>query len=260
MLIHLEKLGKTFGEKVVLHDVTASVEREDRIGIVGQNGAGKTTLLKILTGEYQDYEGEFSVTHGVTLGYLEQNAKLDATLDIYGEMRATFAPVLDAMAQMQILERRMAAQPDNADLLAQHDALQNQHKAADRLYIDRQCIHPACLIMLIVIGYRKQRRSIRPQNPAGNLQHRKWRKGFKAFTQLRKNLFGSHIVHKGHQRRTHHECTRHDNAHHAQHFSITVDSLFDIGLAHAVLTIINRQLLQALVEGAEHHLDRVNTQ
>ena len=33
MLIHLEKLGKTFGEKVVLHDVTASVEREDRIGI-----------------------------------------------------------------------------------------------------------------------------------------------------------------------------------------------------------------------------------
>ena len=36
MLIHLEKLGKSFGEKIVLHDVTASVEREDRIGIVGQ--------------------------------------------------------------------------------------------------------------------------------------------------------------------------------------------------------------------------------
>ena len=42
MLIHLEKLGKSFGEKVVLHDVSASVEKEDRIGIVGQNGAGKT--------------------------------------------------------------------------------------------------------------------------------------------------------------------------------------------------------------------------
>ena len=136
MLIHLEKLGKTFGEKVMLHDVPASVEREDRIGIVGQNVAGKTTLLKILTGEYQDYEGEFSVTHGVTLGYLEQNAKLDATLDIYGEMRATFAPVLDAMAQMQILERRMAAQPDNAYLLAQHDALQNIVDAADGYNMD----------------------------------------------------------------------------------------------------------------------------
>ena len=136
MLIHLEKLGKSFGEKIVLHDVTASVEREDRIGIVGQNGAGKTTLLKILTGEYQDYEGEFSVTHGVTLGYLEQNAKLDATLDIYGEMRSTFAPVLDAMAQMQVLERKMAANPEDASLLAQHDKLQNIVDAADGYNMD----------------------------------------------------------------------------------------------------------------------------
>ena len=136
MLIHLEKLGKSFGEKIVLHDVTASVEREDRIGIVGQNGAGKTTLLKILTGEYTDYEGEFSVTHGVTLGYLEQNAKLDPTLDIYGEMRSCFAHVLDAMAQMQILERRMAASPEGASLLEQHDALQNIIDAADGYNMD----------------------------------------------------------------------------------------------------------------------------
>ena len=136
MLIHLEKLGKSFGEKIVLHDVTASVERENRIGIVGQNGAGKTTLLKILTGEYTDYEGEFSVTHGVTLGYLEQNAKLDPTLDIYGEMRSCFAHVLDAMAQMQILERRMAASPEDASLLEQHDALQNIIDAADGYNMD----------------------------------------------------------------------------------------------------------------------------
>ena len=136
MLIHLEKLGKSFGEKIVLHDVTASVEREDRIGIVGQNGAGKTTLLKILTGVYTDYDGEFSVTHGVTLGYLEQNAKLDATLDLYGEMRSTFAPVLDAMAQMQVLERKMAAQPDDTELLARHDQLQNIVDAADGYNMD----------------------------------------------------------------------------------------------------------------------------
>ena len=136
MLIHLEKLGKSFGEKVVLHDVSASVEKEDRIGIVGQNGAGKTTLLKILTGVYTDYDGEFSVTHGVTLGYLEQNAKLDVTLDIYGEMRSSFAPVLDAMAQMQILEKKMAASPDDAALLERHDELQNIIDAADGYNMD----------------------------------------------------------------------------------------------------------------------------
>ena len=136
MLIHLEKLGKSFGEKVVLHDVSASVEKEDRIGIVGQNGAGKTTLLKILTGVYTDYDGEFSVTHGVTLGYLEQNAKLDVTLDIYGEMRSSFAPVLDAMARMQILEKKMAASPDDAALLETHDELQSIIDAADGYNMD----------------------------------------------------------------------------------------------------------------------------
>ena len=136
MLLNLEQLGKSFGEKIVLENVTASVEREDRIGIVGQNGAGKTTLLKILTGEYTDYTGEFSLTHGVTLGYLAQNAKLDATLDVYGEMRATFAPVLDAMAQMQVLERKMAASPSDPALLEQHAALQAVVDAADGYNMD----------------------------------------------------------------------------------------------------------------------------
>ena len=136
MLMNLEQIGKSFGEKVVLQNVTASVEREDRIGIVGQNGAGKTTLLKILTGEYTDYAGEFSLTHGVTLGYLAQNAKLDVTLDVYGEMRSTFAPVLDAMAQMQVVEKKMAAHPADPALLEQHAALQAVVDAADGYNMD----------------------------------------------------------------------------------------------------------------------------
>ena len=57
-------------------------------------------------------------------------------LDIYGEMRSCFAHVLDAMAQMQILERRMAASPEDASLLEQHDALQNIIDAADGYNMD----------------------------------------------------------------------------------------------------------------------------
>lgn len=136
MLIHLEDLGKSFGEDVVLEHITALVEKGDRIGIVGQNGAGKTTLLKILTGEYTDYSGEFTITHGVTLGYLEQNAKLDPTLDVYGEMRSSFAPMLDAMAQMQVVARKMAAAPSDPVLLERHAALQTVIDAADGYNMD----------------------------------------------------------------------------------------------------------------------------
>lgn len=46
MLIHLEKLGKSFGEKVVLHDVSASVEKEDRIGIVARTAQARRPCSK----------------------------------------------------------------------------------------------------------------------------------------------------------------------------------------------------------------------
>ncbi|MFR4724186.1 MAG: ATP-binding cassette domain-containing protein [Faecalibacterium sp.] len=106
MLIHLEKLGKTFGEKVVLHDVTASVEREDRIGIVGQNGAGKTTLLKILTGEYHGLRGRVQRDPRGNTGHIWSRTQSWTPRWIStARCVATFAPVLDAMAQMQILER-----------------------------------------------------------------------------------------------------------------------------------------------------------
>ena len=136
-LINIEKKYTT-GDltQAALNGVSLNLRDSEFVAILGPSGSGKTTLLKILTGEYQDYEGEFSVTHGVTLGYLEQNAKLDATLDLYGEMRSTFAPVLDAMAQMQVLERKMAAQPDDTELLARHDQLQNIVDAADGYNMD----------------------------------------------------------------------------------------------------------------------------
>ena len=135
MLIVLEKLGKTFGENVVLKDISAKVEAGDRIGIVGENGAGKTTLLKVLTGEYQDYEGEFTLARNTRLGYLEQNAVIDGSLDVYGAMREAFAGVLDAMARMQMLERKMAHQPSET-LLQEHADLQSIVDAADGYNMD----------------------------------------------------------------------------------------------------------------------------
>lgn len=136
MLINLEQLGKAFGEKIVLQGVTARVENGDRIGIVGENGAGKTTLLKILTGDYADYEGEFSLSRGVRLGYLEQNARLAPEFDVYDAMRDAFRKVLDAMAEMQAVERSMAEHPHDETLMEKHAQLQAVVDAADAYNMD----------------------------------------------------------------------------------------------------------------------------
>ncbi len=136
MLIDLVRLGKNFGETIILQDVTARVEAGDRVGIVGENGAGKTTLLKIITGQQADYNGEFSLQRGTTLGYLAQNEAVDLTRDVYGEMRATFSDILDAMAKMQVLEHKMALNHDDENLIEEHHSLQLLVESADGYHMD----------------------------------------------------------------------------------------------------------------------------
>ena len=105
-----------FGEHEVLRDVNAAIEKGDRIGMIGANGTGKTTLLRILCGESLPDSGDAAFGTGVTVGYLEQNARLDPDLDIYATMKLVFAPALDALARMDTLQAQLAHTPDDAAL------------------------------------------------------------------------------------------------------------------------------------------------
>ena len=136
MLIGLQELGKSFGERVILHGITASVEKEDRIGIIGENGAGKTTLIRMLCGEYTPDEGEMNIGDNVTIGYLEQNAHLDPALDVYGEMRTVYAPAIQAMEKMHILDQKLAADPTNEASLAEHGRMSAIVDAMDAYNMD----------------------------------------------------------------------------------------------------------------------------
>ena len=136
MLIGLQELGKSFGERVILHGITASVEKEDRIGIIGENGAGKTTLIRMLCGEYTPDEGEMNIGDNVTIGYLEQNAHLDPALDVYGEMRTVYAPAIQAMEKLHILDQKLAADPANEAFLAEHGRMSAIVDAMDAYNMD----------------------------------------------------------------------------------------------------------------------------
>ena len=119
MLIELQDLGKSFGEHEVLKNITANVERGDRIGIIGANGTGKTTFLRILCGELLPDTGSASFAAGTTCGYLEQSGHLDPDKDVYETMRLAFQPALDAMEKMNELQHRLAAEPSNSDISEQ---------------------------------------------------------------------------------------------------------------------------------------------
>jgi ATPase subunit of ABC transporter with duplicated ATPase domains len=66
-------ISKSFGQKVVLHNVSFEVDRGDKIALIGPNGIGKSTLLEILTNSLTPDEGAFTWGHGVHQAYFPQD-------------------------------------------------------------------------------------------------------------------------------------------------------------------------------------------
>jgi ATP-binding cassette subfamily F protein 3 len=89
-MLFADSVARSYGPLEVLTDVTFSVGKGERVGLVGPNGAGKTTLLRILAGEDADFEGLGGWKGGDPPGYLRQEASLDEGLMLLDEMWTAF--------------------------------------------------------------------------------------------------------------------------------------------------------------------------
>ena len=72
LVAELEHVGKAFGERVVVRDFSARLQRGDRIGLIGPNGAGKTTLLRLILGELPADSGRVRPGTKLEIAYFDQ--------------------------------------------------------------------------------------------------------------------------------------------------------------------------------------------
>lgn len=109
MLLSLTNVSKIFNGKLVLDNVSLTVDETDKIGIVGNNGCGKSTLLKIITGSLEpdrtnEKDGVVSFAAKTSVGYLEQMGGLDSRNTVMEEMEKVFEPIHKAIERMREIE------------------------------------------------------------------------------------------------------------------------------------------------------------
>ncbi len=81
-LLNVEKMSKSFTDRILFDHVTLGINAGDKIGVIGINGTGKSTLLKMIAGIIEPDEGSIIKGKGITVEYLSQNPEFNKDLTI----------------------------------------------------------------------------------------------------------------------------------------------------------------------------------
>ncbi len=131
-------------QRQILKNIYLSFFYGAKIGIIGLNGSGKSTLMKIIAGIDKNYQGNVVFSPGYTVGYLEQDPKLDPEKTVKEVVQEGVQPVLDLLKEYDDVNNAFAdpevlENPDKMDALINRQAeLQDKLDACDAWNIDNK--------------------------------------------------------------------------------------------------------------------------
>ena len=131
-------------QRQILKNIYLSFFYGAKIGIIGLNGSGKSTLLKIIAGIDKEYQGEVVFSPGYSVGYLEQEPKLDPDKTVKETVQEGMQHVVDLLAEYDRVNEAFAdpevlENPDKMDaLIARQAELQDKLDACDAWNIDNK--------------------------------------------------------------------------------------------------------------------------
>ena len=114
-IVTVNHIQQSFGEEIILRDISFEMQKGERVGLVGVNGSGKTTLFKVLTGEYTPDTGTVVFGKDTVLGYMEQHVCRDLEKTALEEVMTVFAPLLRMERELEDLNALLSAHPGEED-------------------------------------------------------------------------------------------------------------------------------------------------
>jgi ATP-binding cassette, subfamily F, member 3 len=120
-MLTAHQLSKSFGIQTLFQDVSFSVNRGERVGLIGPNGSGKTTLLRILAGTEQADSGHVARPHELRLGYLPQGLALPPEWTLAEVIGRAGGDAAYLEAELGQLAAALAVATDDAALHQRYD-------------------------------------------------------------------------------------------------------------------------------------------
>jgi ATP-binding cassette ChvD family protein len=136
-IYQMHAVRKSYGEKVVLDDVTLAFLPGAKIGVVGPNGTGKSSLLRMMAGKDQPSNGDARLMPGFTAGLLDQEPALDETKTVLGNVEDGVAETKALLARFNEIAEQMATDYSD-ELLDEMGKLQEQLDHREAWDLDSQ--------------------------------------------------------------------------------------------------------------------------
>ncbi len=137
IIYSMYRVSKRHGTKQVLKDISLSYFYGAKIGVIGLNGSGKSSLLRILAGTDTEFAGETSVSPGYTIGFLEQEPKLEAGRTVKEIVSEGVQEIVDLLKEFDEVNEAFGDPDADFDKLATRQAaLQEKLDAADAWDLD----------------------------------------------------------------------------------------------------------------------------
>ena len=118
-VIEFVNVSKSFGDKVLIDDLSFKVPAGAIVGIIGPNGAGKSTVLRIMAGVDKEFESEAVPMGGIKIGYLPQEPELDPEKTVREEVESGLGEVAAAQKRLEEVYAEYANPDADFDALAE---------------------------------------------------------------------------------------------------------------------------------------------
>src|SRR5437868_4325955 len=139
IIFSMVKVSKFYDKKPVLKDIYLSFFYGAKIGVLGLNGSGKSSLLRIIAGTDKEFNGEVVFSKGYTVGFLEQEPKLDESKTVQQIVEEGAQETVDLLKEFEEINAKFAEPMDDdemAKLIERQAAVQEKLDAADAWDLD----------------------------------------------------------------------------------------------------------------------------